>query len=98
MRVLEDLFDERFGPGYAVRESTAEEEEVHLTTRFGSLVKSTKTRTALRHHVQREPGTVAFLVPLPVLELVLAYTLDGFGQATIVIVVVIIVCARQTHA
>ena len=63
------------------RQPLAELDEIDFAALLRPVVERPEPRIRLGHHVEREPGAVAFAVAVPVLELVLAHALDRLRQA-----------------
>ena len=56
-------------------------EEVHLALAAAAAVEGAEAGLRLRRHIQGQPGSVRFLVAVPVLQLVFAERLDRLGEA-----------------
>src|ERR1035441_4117993 len=57
-----NLFNQFIAPRHAFRQTPAQQDEIHLPLLLAPVVEGTETGAGLRHHVERQPGTIGFAV------------------------------------
>src|SRR6266542_3633556 len=75
-----NLAHELLAPLRSLGHPLAQAHEIHLARVAVAVVKRAEASVRLRHHVKRQPRAVRFAVAIPVLEFVLAKTLDRLRQ------------------
>src|ERR1039458_8052893 len=76
-----NLFNQFIAPRHAFRQTPAQQDEIPRPLLLAPVVEGTETGAGLRHHVERQPGTIGFAVAVPVFQLVFAEALYGLGEA-----------------